>query len=178
MATTPPAPSPKDPPQTEPVEAGVDRARRLAGDAFEWTRAETRELIVRYKKQSRFFKWRAWIVVVYALIAVTSVVMALPPRNSIDAYVIPSYETIRGRLQVRVENSSTKPWTNVRLVLDDTWVYERKELGAGANVMPIVDAFVKIKSPSQEHAPGSLQPKVLRVETDQGKYEVALFGEH
>lgn len=186
MADTPPAPDSKHVPAQQAAsrevptredrpESGGERARRIAGETLALIRDETQRLIVRYKAQSRYFKWRSWIVAAYALIAVTSVVMALPPSNTIDAYVRADTD-FRNRLVVSVENQSGKPWTKVRLVLDDNWVFERPELPPGEKETKTVTQFVKIKSATKEYAPDSLQPKVLRVETAQGKYQVELFG--
>lgn len=185
MPQTPPVPSPENPSPEAPSpaasnreprpESGGERARRIAGETFELVRDETQRLVARYRAQSRYFKWRSWIVAAYALIAITSVVMALPPSNSIDAYVVPTRD-FRNRIIVSVENQSEKPWTRVRLVLDDVWVFERDELPPGEKVTPNITQFVKIKSPDKENAPESLQPKVLRVETAQGKYQMQLFG--
>lgn len=183
MSPTPPSPT-QPPSKNEPAssgstreavtESGGERLRRIGLETLALIRDETRRLVARYKAQSRYFKWRSWIVASYAVIAVTSVVMALPPGNSINAYVVPTRD-FRNRVLIAVENQSQKPWTRVRLVLDDTWAFERDELPPGEKLMPNITQFVRIKSASKENAPDSLQPKVLRVETAQGKYQLDLL---
>lgn len=155
-------------------EASAQRAQQAAREAAHWIRTEVGQLVVNYKARSRYFKWRSYIVVAYLAIAATSVVMAMPQLNTIDAYVVPTTDFKR-RLIVSVENQSGQPWTGLRLVLDDAWVFERAQLPAGEKVMPNITQFVKLKSKERIAAPETLQPKLLRVETDQGEYEVTLF---
>lgn len=170
MAETTPT---NDPRQVQ-QEAAATRAQQAAREAAHWIRSEVGQLVINYKSRSRYFKWRSWIVAGYVAIAATSVVMAMPPLNTIDAYVVPTTDFKR-RLIVSVENQSGEPWTGMRLVLDDTWVFERARLPPGEKVMPNITQFVKLKGKDRVAAPETLQPRLLRVETDQGQYEVTLF---
>lgn len=177
--STPSSPPDARPPKSvapaddAPRERGLDRGVRIAREAGEWLLDEAKHAARKYRARSRYYKWRSWIIALYALIATTSIVAAIPPLNTINAYVVPSRD-FRNRVIVAVENQGTERWTKLRLILDDTWVFERDELAPGDKVMPNVSQFVRQKG-TPANAPESLQPRVLRVVTAQGSYSVELF---
>lgn len=172
MPESSPSPDPREAQQA----ASTERAQQAAREAAHWLRSEASRLVDNYKGKSRYFKWRFWIIAAYVGIAAASVVMALPPLNTIDAYVRPTVD-FRSRLIVSVENQSGAPWTNLRLVLDETWVFEQAQVPAGERVSPDVTQFVKLRGKERTGAPENLRPRTLRVETDQGDFEAPVFAQ-
>lgn len=156
--------------------AAADRAKAGAREGAGWLKDEAQRLYAGYAKQSKYFKMRSWIVGTYALVALASLAMALPPMNHIKAYVIPGYDPSSREFMVQVVNESGEPWTSLTLVLDDTWVFERDRLPPNENVQPKVSQFVRRGAPT-ERAPMQLRPTILKVKTDQGSYRVNVAGE-
>ena len=169
-----PQSTPPDPRDAQ-LAAKAEQAQQAAREAAHWLRGEVGRVVDNYKGQSKYFKWRSWIVAAYVAISATSIVMAMPTLNTISAYVVPTTD-FRGRLILSVENQSGEPWTGLRLVLDDTWVFEKEQVPPGEKVMPNVTQFAR-RIGARTPAPENLRPRLLRVETDQGEYETKLFAE-
>lgn len=177
MANSAPNLTPVPDPADAQKEAAAERTRAAARDATHWLRGEAQRLYEGYNRQSKFFKWRSWIVGAYATIAVGSVVMALPPMNTIDAYVVPTTD-YSNRLILSVKNESGEEWTDVRLVLDGTWEFRKDRVGPGESILPNITQFQRIgTSDAAGKATEALRPKRLLVDTDQGSYEHPVYEE-
>lgn len=155
------------------LESGVDRTKAAARESATWLKDEAGRLYAGYAKQSKYFKWKSWIIGGYAAVALFSLFMGAPPLNSIDAYVIPSYDVSSREFMVSVKNESTEPWTNVRLKLDDAFLFEKDALPPGESVLAKVTQFHRVELKG-EKAPLAFRPNELRIRTDQGSFRVNL----
>ena len=166
---------PSDPKVEAHREAASERAKAAARESAHWLRDEAARLYTGYRQQSKYFKWRSWIVLVYGLIALSSVVVATEPTwsNPIRAYVVPGTDP-DGRLLVHVQNLSPEEWTNVDLVLDGRYHFRRASLPRNESLDISVIEFVRSVKGLREKAKSSFRPRSLEVRTDQGSYRHSL----
>jgi len=161
--------------QSDPIhgtQEAAERARVAARQSAAWLRDEAGRLYSSYQQQSKFFKWRAWIVASFALVSLVSLAKAMGPSNSINAHVGLAREPMTNALLTAVTNESTDDWTNVKLIMNDTYEFEKDRLGPGQNVNPPVTQYQnpKVKGPAGK-APANIELKKLRVECSQGSFE-------
>jgi hypothetical protein len=149
-------------------EESADRAKVAARESGAWLRDEAARLYTSYRGQTKYFKWRAWIVASYAAIVVASLVMAAPSMNPIDAYVVPRYD-VNGEFNARVENNSAESWTNVRLVLDDRYQLAKERVPARETMLVRMSQFSALEGGSR--APADYRPYKLVVKTEQGSHK-------
>lgn len=160
---------------TEARDAAAERARAAARESVHWLREEGKRLYDNYSKQSVYFKWRAWIIGGYVLIAIASLIgyrIAAGPSNDIGAYITWTRD-LNGRLLVAVENNSPDDWTAVQVLLDDKYVFELARVAAHQRITPNASQFRPMNAPpkAQLGAPANFTPKRVRVDCDQGAAE-------
>lgn len=156
------------------AEAAAERAKAAARDSARWLGDEAQRLYTGYNQQSKYFKWRTWIAVVYLGLGLVSVVMALPRMNSINAYVKVDYDYER-RLLIYVRNDSAEEWTGVKLLLDDQYEFAKVSMRPNESLSQNVTTFVA--KGTHTPAKGDLRPKELVVDTDDGSFRYALTEE-
>jgi hypothetical protein len=161
------------PAESPEKEAAADRAKAASRESAHWLRDEAQRLYTGYAKQSKFFKWRSWIVATYVVIALTSVVMAMPPLNHINAYVKADYDYER-RMILGIRNDSASEWTDVHIVLDGAWEYTKNSVQPNELVSANVTQFSPVGGRTGEKAPANLRPKVVVVKTDHGSFKTKL----
>ncbi len=160
----------------ERAKVAADRAKTAAVDSARWLHDEAGRLWADYRKQSKFFKWRAWIVVAFSLVTIFSVAMATRPQwsNGIQAQVIATAGDLGG-LNIYVENNSTEAWTHVVLVLDGAYRFKQDKVAPTSRSMPFVVNTTQFAKANAETPGPGYRPRTLEVECDQGSYTYA-FG--
>lgn len=125
-----------------------------------------------YRKSSRYFKLRAAVVGTWALLSIATLWAACPSSgasNALGAEVHVSADDPMGT-QVLVFNGSSEPWTDVVLVLDDAWRYQKNTVRGGERMVVATRRFTR----DGAAAPGDLKPRTLTIECDQGKLTTLL----
>ena len=166
---------PSPAPRPDPL-AAAHRVKDLALGAAQTAQTAAmdaaRDLAQRYEKSSRYFKLRAAVVASWALLSALALWLACPssgPRNGLGAEAQLA-DSILGT-QVLVRNESDRTWTEVVLVLDGTWRYERKRtVRGGDKVVVSVGEFRR----GDEAAPKDLRPRQLGVQCEQGDATLSL----
>jgi hypothetical protein len=147
--------------------AAAQRVKDLARDA----RHLAVDLAEGYRRSSRYFKMRAAVIGSWALLSLLTLWAACPssgPRNSLGAEAQISEEVLG--TQVLVWNSSGELWTDVTLVLDDTWRWQTATVRDGQRLVIATSKFTRDGAP----APSDLKPKTLTIQCRQGKVTEAL----
>lgn len=165
---------------TQPVPRNVPtdpaaRARYAAAESAQWVREEASQLLTNYKKQSKYFKWRFWLVAAYVGVSAGSLLAIVPPMNSINAYVRVTRNELDGKPVILVRNDSTTEWTHVRVMLNDHYVFERDRLRATDEVTPDITQFRKEGTTGPDAKPLiNMALHSLRVKCDQGSFKQSL----
>jgi len=139
----------------------ADNAAKPGGLAF--LKAEFERLREAYEAQSRYWKWKSWIVGAYVLVAGFSVFMALPPMNTLGASVgvQPIAVGLERQYAAIVRNESGREWSGVTVTftgdVGQTATFERPRVPANGSF----------------HTPGiTFVPASVAVSADQGSYTV------
>jgi hypothetical protein len=165
-----PGPGELEPTQAD-GQAGAARERAAAREAVTWVREESTRLIENYKAQTRYYKWRSWIIGGYLLVALVSIFIALPPFNTVKAYARITRDDLDGRPLIYVRNDSTEEWNHVRVLINDQWLFEREHLLPGDAITANIATFRKQNGGGPGlKPPGDLVPHTLRVRCDQGSF--------
>jgi hypothetical protein len=140
----------------------VELAADLASDVVEG-----------FKKSSRTYRRKAAVVGTWVLLSIITLWAACPssgPTNSLGAVARLQATSVGQVISIRNDTESTI-WTEVALVLDDTWRYEkRRTIRAGDTVTPRVEDFRKDGLPP----PASYKPEKLSIQCDQGRISLPL----
>lgn len=156
----------------------AERARVAAHEATTWLREEAARLYAGYSAQSRFFRWRVWIVTGYALIALTSLAMAMGPvrLNPISAHVASAVDPADlTSIIISVENQSHREWTDVVIVLDDVYEYTKPVIRPGERSQLHATRFLRRGSSGTEGLPPkNFRPSRVKVKSRQGSYSTPL----
>ncbi len=161
----------------EPVHGSQDAAERAgaaARESVKWVSEEASRLYGNYSRQSKYFKWRAWILGSYATLAILGVALSRGPSNDIHAHVYPTYDKTDNQLIVSVRNESEDEWTGVHITVNGEYEFERDRLMRDEMITPKLTQFKKIGT--GEKAAGAVTPRTLKVKCDQGSYELTLNG--
>jgi hypothetical protein len=129
------------------------------------------DLAAAYRKSSRYVRLRVAVAGAWSLLALGTLWLACPssgPRNSLGAE-IQLAESIVGT-QIVVHNDSDRAWTEISLVLDGGFRYERKTIRPGEKLVLGVTQFRKDGAP----APGDLRPRSVGVDCEQGRVTMTL----
>ncbi len=160
------------PSRSDLLGAAQHRVKDLAQSAQGAAVDLARDLASRYERSSRYFKMRAAVVGSWAVLAGVALWIACPssgPRNSLGADVQVIDTALLGP-QVLVRNESDRMWTEVVLLLDGGWRYERKTVRPGDKLVVSIAQFRREKEP----APKDLRPRQLMVRCAQGAATVSL----
>jgi hypothetical protein len=162
--------------RSDPVQGPNDpaeRARAAARESAAWLRDEAGRLYDNYSKQSKFFKWRSWIIAAYVALSIVSLgVWKALTGNDIKAYV--TWTSLDDMVLLRVTNNSAESWTHVRILLNGQWEFEKDRVLANEDVTTPVKQFHKVGSKAgHESAPGNIQIKTVKVRCDQGSFTQA-----
>ena len=125
------------------------------------------------KKSSRTLRLKATVVGTWILLSVITMWAACPtfgPTNSLGAVVRLQATSVGQVISVRNDSDGTI-WTEVALVLDDTWRYERRRtIRAGDTVTPRLEDFRKDDLPP----PAAHKPQKLTIQCEQGRVSIPL----
>lgn len=155
-----------------------DKARGAAQQAGNWLRDEATRLYQGYDRQSRFFKYRVWIVAAWVVLSLSSVAVALWPENTIGAVVRTAPDPADGSPIISVENGSDRVWRDVVIVLDGVYEYAKPSLAAGESVQVHARNFVHKEHRDDQKAglpPRNYRPKNVTVRaSNRGAYSTRL----
>jgi hypothetical protein len=153
-------------------EAVAERAAVAARESAIWLREESARLVANYKKQSRYYKWRSYIIASYAVVAVGSILVAMPPLNGIKAHVRVTSDDLDGRPLIYVQNDAKDDWTDVRLIVNKEWTFEQERLPSGSSITVKLENFRHLGSIGADARPKSdLVPKHIKIKCRQGSFE-------
>lgn len=127
-----------------------------------------------YRKSTRTFKLQLAVVGVWILlVALTVAAMPSAPggRSNALGADVQVQETLLGT-QLKVENTSSRMWTDVKLILDGGWQRQVATLREGQRLVIATSSFSKDGAP----APGDLKPKTLTIQCAQGEVTTRLSG--
>jgi hypothetical protein len=143
-------------------DAAVETASNIAAD-----------LLAGVKKSSPTFRRKAVVVGTWVLLSIITMWAACPstgPSNSLGAVARVQATSVGQVVSVRNDTEGTT-WTEVSLVLDDGWRYEkRRTMRAGDTVTLRVEDFLKEGQPP----PASYRPGKLTVQCEQGRVSIPL----
>jgi hypothetical protein len=144
------------------TEAAVGMATDLASDVVEGLR-----------RSDRSFRLKAGVVGTWLLLSVVTLWVACPgsgPANSLGAVARLQSTSVGPVISVKNDTDGTV-WTEVALVLDDTWRYERRRtIRAGDTITARVEDFNRDGSPP----PADYRPQKLTVQCQQGRVSIPL----
>ena len=105
--------APSAPPNSTPT--GSPKVAPAKPGAGAMIKAELERLREAYEKQSKYWKWKSWIVAGYLALAGGSVVLALPPLNTLGAVVSvqPVSVGLETQYAAMVRNESGDDWSGV-----------------------------------------------------------------
>jgi hypothetical protein len=131
------------------------------------------DLVDGLKKSDRPLRLKAAVVGSWLLLSVITMWSACPssgPRNSLGATARLQSTSVGQVISLRNDTDATI-WTEVELILDDTWRYDRRRtIRPGDTVTPRLEEFRKDGEPP----PSSLKPNRLTVQCDQGRVTLPL----
>jgi hypothetical protein len=131
------------------------------------------DLVDGLKKSDRPLRLKAAVVGTWLLLSVITMWSACPssgPRNSLGASARLQSTSVGQVISLRNDADGTI-WTEVDLILDDTWHYDRRRtVRPGDAVTPRLEEFRKDGEPP----PASLKPTRLTVQCDQGRVTLQL----
>jgi hypothetical protein len=143
-------------------DAAVGLATELAGDMVEGI-----------KRSNRPLRLKAAVVGTWLLLSVISMWAACPtlgPANSLGATARVQATSVGQVISVHNDSDDTI-WTEVVLVLDDAWRYDRRRtVRAGDNVTARLEDFRKDGEPP----PAGHRPRKLAVQCQQGRVSIDL----
>ncbi len=169
-------------PRPEPV-AAAQRVKDLAHSAVSSAQSAVssaqsaavdlaRDLAQRYERSSRHFKLRAAVVASWAALALLGLWIACPssgPRNGHGAEARLGDQGLLGP-QVLVRNESDRIWTDVALVLDGGWRYERRTVRPGEPLVALLSDFRRDGQPP----PRDFRPRQLTIQSREGDATMSL----
>jgi hypothetical protein len=160
--------------QSDPVQGSPDaaaRARAAGRKSAAWIREEGNRLYGTYQQQTTYTKKRFWIVVLFVVAALVSIRMARGQLNRIGAHVAWNRD-LHGELLTRVTNESAAEWTNIRLTLNDKYVFEKPSLLPGESVNANASQFSEKRATGAAvKVPRNVDFLNLRVACDQGSFQ-------
>jgi hypothetical protein len=131
------------------------------------------DLVDGLKKSDRRLRLKAGVVGTWLLLSIITMWSACPssgPRNSLGASARLQSTSVGQVISLRNDADGTI-WTEVDLILDDTWHYDRRRtVRPGDAVTPRLEEFRKDGQPP----PASLKPTRLTVQCDQGRVTLPL----
>jgi hypothetical protein len=119
------------------------------------------------RESDRYFKMRASVVGVWCLLAAITLYGACPgsgAKNSLGAEVRAIGDAFIGGSQVMVRNDSDELWTDVVLLLNGEWRYEKRTIRPKDEVVLSVTQFKR----GADAAPPSLKVKTVDIRCEQG----------
>lgn len=160
------------------TQEAAERARVAARQASGWLRDEAARLYAGYDRQSRFFKYRVWIVAAWVTLSLSSVAVALWPDNVIGAVVRTAPDPADGSPIISVENGSSRSWRDVVIVLDGVYEFSKPSLSPGESLQVHARNFVHKDHRDEPKAglpPQGYRPQVITVRAaNRGAYTTRL----
>lgn len=129
-----------------------------------------------YRKSTRYFKMRAAVVGTWAILSAVTLWAACPssgPTNPLGAEAQLLSRNEPGMLlgtQVLVKNDSRSMWTDVVLILDGGWRYERRTVRPQDKLVVSITKFRK----DGKSAPPELEPRSITIECKEGRVTAPL----
>ncbi len=156
-----------------PAPASIAAAARAGNAAMELATDLATDVVDGFKKSSPAFRRKSAVVGAWILLSVVTLWAACPssgPTNSLGAVARLQATSVGQVISVRNDTESSI-WTEVTLVLDDTWRYEkRRTIRAGDTITPRVEDFRKDGLPP----PAGYRPGKLSIQCDQGRVSFRL----
>lgn len=156
------------------AQASIAAAARAKNAAVEMATDLATEVVEGFKNSSPPYRRKAAVVGAWLLLSVITLWAACPstgPANSLGAVARLQATSVGQVISVRNDTDGTI-WTEVSLVLDDTWRYEkRRTIRPGDAVTPRVEDFRKDDLPP----PASYKPEKLTIQCDQGRVSLPLL---
>jgi hypothetical protein len=154
----------------------ADRAAVAARESAAWLREESARLYANYQSQSRYFKWRSWIIGLYVATGIVSIaVVVIPSLNSIKAYVMVTRGTLDDRPVVDVRNDSSSEWSHVDIIVNGVWQFQQDRLASGGHIIAPMESFRKEGASGADARPkGDIVPRKVKVKCDQGSFVESL----
>jgi hypothetical protein len=144
-------------------DAAVDLASEVAGD-----------LVQGIKKSNRYTKLRATVFGTWLLLTVVTLWVSCPssgPTNSLGAQARLQVTSVGQVISIR-NDSDSAIWSEVTLVIDDQWSYDRHRIfRAGEGTTVRVEDFRH----EGQAPPADLRPKRLTIQCDQGRVTLPLL---
>lgn len=160
-------------PERKSPTALLERAKELGSDLAHDLAHMGTDLAQEARRANRYAKMRAAVIGTWVLLSAGTLWGACPssgPTNSLGADVQVLRESLIGGAQLLIRNDSSEMWTDVVLMLDDTWRYER------ATVRPH-DQFVLSMSQfrrGREAAPREYRPRSLTLACREGRFAMSI----
>lgn len=136
---------------------------------LEFLKAEYERLKDAYEAQSKYWKWKSWIVGAYVVLAGFSLVKALPAPNTLGASVGVAAITVglERQYSALVRNESGRDWSNVTVTfkgdVDQVATFERPRVPAKGNFQTPGITFIPV-SVTVDASQGSYTLVVPRAE--------------
>lgn len=154
--------------------APIAAAARARNAAVELATDLATDVVEGFKHSSQPYRRKAAVLGAWLLLTVVTLWAACPssgPTNSLGAVARLQATSVGQVLSVRNDTEGTI-WTEVTLVLDDTWRYEkRRTIRPGDAVTPRIEDFRKDGLPP----PASYKPEKLTIQCDQGRVSLPLL---
>ncbi len=127
-----------------------------------------------YRKSTRYFKLRLVVVGAWLLLSIATIGLVAAGgggRGNALGADVQAQETLLG-MQIKVENTSNRMWTDVMLTLDGGWQRSVSTLRAGQLVVVATSSFTR----DGVAAPRDLKPRSITIECAEGKVTTELSG--
>lgn len=155
------------------AKATIAAAGRVTNAAVGLASNLASDLVDGVKKSDRPLRLKAAVVGTWLLLATITIWSACPstgPSNSLGAVARLQTTSVGQVLSLRNDTDGTI-WTEVELILDDTWRYDRRRtIRAGDTVTPRVEDFRRDGEPP----PATHRPSKLTIQCQQGRVSLPL----
>jgi hypothetical protein len=169
-------------PKLAPREPGTrqEAAKEAFLDVIYNARSMAAELVDDFRASDRFFKYKAGVLFLWALLIMTAMAVSCPatsefdePSNSLDAKVlVKKVGKLDGSFTaILIENSSGKDWGDTLLKLNNTYTHALADLQAGTKAVVQIDKF---SGPGGSTPPPDLKVQKLEITCKRGHTEIDL----
>jgi hypothetical protein len=149
--------------------------QKLTADAVKATAVETvlnsagilRDLAGDFQRQDKFFKYKALVLVLWAVLCTTSATIGCPRSgdgNAISARLVIAGDASRPVYMVK--NDSADKWTDVEVTVNGKWKTTAAEVGAGGDLTLTPRLLVNAEG---ESAPAELKVSEISIKNTDGE---------
>lgn len=152
------------------------RARELAGEGAREGATRARERWEEFQSRSRYFRWRAYLVVAYLAVVLATVIAWWPSSgNALHARVQVIPAPLMGT-ELSIRNDSDRDWHQITFTLDGG-AYSHVEAlirhGDEPKALQVRD-FVQVVRGRQRHAAKDYRPHTLTITCQEGRARLDL----